>query len=296
LDQVSLEAEGWTLSSSSELNITRKIQASGKRLEDIWPESVFYGVKTGCNAAFIVNEETYIRILSIDPGAKKVIKKCVRGRDVRKWKLDYQNKWLIFIPRGDSLDNYPGVSSYLKSFKEALEPKPSDWPAGKKWPGRKTGTYKWYELQDPVNYAAKFSDHKVVCPTLISEAKFAVDNSSFFGNDKTTIIVTNKPNVLACLLNSLPIWWQLTKIAQTRQNGYYEIKPTYLRRLIFPHLSHSDELQLDKLAHDAIKAVEISDVIKQREIEIQIDLFVAGLFKFNADEFDVIKKSLNESR
>lgn len=296
LEQFTLEAEGWTLSSSSESNIIRKIQASGKRLEEIWPESVFYGVKTGCNAAFIVSEEVCKQIISMDPDAKKVLKKCVRGRDVRKWKLDYQNKWLIFIPRGDSLDKYPGVSSYLKSFREDLEPKPSDWPAGKKWCGRKPGTYKWYELQDPVNYASKFSDHKVVCPTLISEAKFAVDNSSFFGNDKTTIIVTNKPNVLACLLNSLPIWWQLTKIAQIRQNGYYEIKPTCLRRLIFPRLSNSDELQLDNLAHSAIKAVEIYDTIKQCEIEIQIDSFVADLFKLSANEVNVMKKSLNESR
>lgn len=139
-----------------------------------------------------------------------------------------------------------------------------------------------------MKYADKFLVNKVMCPTLISEASFAVDENSFFGNDKTTIIVAPKPTVLACLLNSSIIWWQLTKIAQTRQNGYYEIKPVYLRRLFFPVIEKEEETQLEKYGKAIIKTIKSKDEIKKKSIEKEIDSFVAKLFKLNSEDLSVI--------
>jgi hypothetical protein len=288
LDQSSLEIDGWTLSSNNEQKVTAKIQKNGKRLESIWPDSIYYGVKTGCNKAFIISDKVRNDIISKDENSYKVIHKCVRGRDVKKWILEYDNTWLIFIPRGESVEQYPAIKNYLNIFKEQLEPKPADWPSEKKWGGRKSGSYKWYELQDPVKYVNKFRMNKVVCPTLISEASFAVDEKSFLGNDKTTIIVSANPLVLACLLNSKPIWWQLTKIAQTRQNGYYEIKPVYLRRLFFPKINGQEEGELQKLGLSVLKAIESGDGNQQKIIEEKIDLFVANLFGLDEGDISII--------
>ena len=40
-------------------------------------------------------------------------------------------------------------------------PKPKDF-AGDKWEGRKPGSYKWYEIQDAVDYYAEFEKPKII--------------------------------------------------------------------------------------------------------------------------------------
>ena len=173
---------------------------------------------------------------------------------------------------------------------------PANWPKGEDWSGRKAGSYKWFELQDPVRYADKFLLSKVVCPTLINKASFSVDDQKFFGNDKTTIIVTNKPVVLACLLNSAPIWWQMTRIAQTRQNGYYEVKPNYLRKLTFPRLSEANEIDLENMGEFVIEYAKVGDINGQKKYESLIDKYVAELFKLNEKELNIIRESVYECR
>jgi len=294
LCQDSLENDGWAFSNNNELKLFQKIQSKGRLLEEIWPASVFYGVKTGCNEAFVINETTYNEIIEKDPKSKPLLNKIIRGRDVKKWILEYKNLRLIFIPRGGNIKDYPGIEAYLSQFRKILEPMPANRPKGEEWSGRKAGGYKWFELQDPVKYWKKFLLPKVVCPTLINKASFSVDDQQFFGNDKTTIIVTNKPVVLACLLNSAPIWWQMTRIAQTRQNGYYEVKPNYLRKLRFPVLSQANEIELENMGESVIQCVRGGDINGQKKFESLIDLYISKLFQLNDEEFSIIRDSVHE--
>ena len=45
---------------------------------------MLYGVKTGLNEAFVIDERTRLRLLD-DPRSVEIIKPFVRGRDVAKW-------------------------------------------------------------------------------------------------------------------------------------------------------------------------------------------------------------------
>ena len=40
-------------------------------------------------------------------------------------------------------------------------PKPKDWK-GDKWKGRKPGSYKWYEIQDAIDYYEEFEKPKIM--------------------------------------------------------------------------------------------------------------------------------------
>ena len=53
----------WLILSSIEQNIKRKIEAAGKPLKE-WGVSIYRGILTGCNEAFIINTDKRNEILS----------------------------------------------------------------------------------------------------------------------------------------------------------------------------------------------------------------------------------------
>ena len=56
-------SESWVILSPIEQSIKRKIEAVGKPLKD-WDIQINYGIKTGCNEAFIIDEAKRAEILS----------------------------------------------------------------------------------------------------------------------------------------------------------------------------------------------------------------------------------------
>ena len=77
----------------------------------------------------------------------------LRGQDVNRWLPEWDGIWMIFARKGIEIENYPAIKRHLEQFRERLEPKPRGWSG--KWNGRASGTYKWYELQDPGRILAR---------------------------------------------------------------------------------------------------------------------------------------------
>jgi hypothetical protein len=86
---------------------------------------------------------------------------------------------MIFARRGIEIENYPTVKAHLDRYRPQLEPKPEDWkPNGPEdsWPGRKPGTYAWYEIQDSTEYWQEFSKEKIIYQAIQFYAQYALDN------------------------------------------------------------------------------------------------------------------------
>ena len=110
---------------------------------------------------------------------------------------------------GIEIDRYPSVKRHLEKFRTKLEPKPEDWIPAKpndKWPGRKEGTYAWYEIQDAVDYWHDFEAPKIIYQVIQFSPSYALDLNGRFGNDKTFIIPTQRLEILANL-NAPIMWW-----------------------------------------------------------------------------------------
>jgi hypothetical protein len=111
--------------------------------------------------------------------------------------------------RGIDIESYPSVMRHLEGFRTQLEPKPEEWrPRHKddKWPGRKEGTYAWYEIQDSVDYWEEFQKPKIIYQVIQFFSSYAFDDQGRFGNDKTFILPTDRLDVLAAL-NAPIMWW-----------------------------------------------------------------------------------------
>ena len=173
--------------------------------------------------------------------------------------------WLIFTRRSIDIKKYPAIHEHLKQFKTQLEPEPEDWDEKKKdkWPGRKPGSYKWYEIQDNIAYWQEFEQPKIVIPAITSDVEYAADNEKHFSNDKTSIWVTSELNYLLGLLNSKALWWLIRQTAASKQGGFYEFKPMYVSTLPISAASPEKQQAVERLVDRILAA-------KQRDAEADV--------------------------
>jgi type I restriction-modification system DNA methylase subunit len=161
VEKATLSPDGWSLADSKVSALLEKIKSQGIPLKEYVKGKIYRGVLTGFNEAFVIDEATKKRLIKEDPKSAELIKPFLVGRDIRRYEKPKSDKYLIFTRRGVSINQYPAIENYLLKFKECLVPKPLDWKGKKKWPGRKPGSYKWYEIQDTVEYFLEFEKPKI---------------------------------------------------------------------------------------------------------------------------------------
>ena len=85
----------WSILSPLEESVMDKMQLAGTPLRD-WDVRINYGIKTGYNAAFIINDATRQALIAQDPNSAEVIKPVLRGKDIRRYKSEWAGVWLIY--------------------------------------------------------------------------------------------------------------------------------------------------------------------------------------------------------
>lgn len=86
----------WTIISGIEASIKSKIMKLGKRLVD-WDISIYRGILTGYNEAFIVDSQKKEALINEDPKSAEIIRPILRGRDIKKYSFSYADLWLIAL-------------------------------------------------------------------------------------------------------------------------------------------------------------------------------------------------------
>ena len=160
---------------------------------------------TGANEVFIIDEDTKNKLVSEDRKSIEIIKPFWRGQDVKRWNSGWNNTWMIFTRRGIDLDKYPAIKNYLTQHRSRIEPRPIDVDKST-WQGRKNGSYKWYEIQDAVDYYELFLQPKIIYKEIQFHPEYSYDDSGYLANNKVFIIPSSDLYLLA-VLNSPLMWW-----------------------------------------------------------------------------------------
>lgn len=201
--------EAWVLEPKPVMGLLDKIRRNGVRLAEYAGVKPYRGVTTGFNEAFFVDQPTRDALVKADPRSSEIIKPYLRGQDIQRWYSPDSGLFMIFARRGIDIDAYPAVKHHLEGFRHRLEPKPSDWrPRYEKdeWPGRKEGTYAWYEIQDSVEYWEEFAKPKIVYQAIQFYPNYSFDTNGFLLSNKAFLIPSDDFAMLAAL-NSPIGWW-----------------------------------------------------------------------------------------
>ena len=209
--------ESWVILSPIEASIKRKIEAVGTPLSE-WDISINYGIKTGCNEAFIISTARRDEILAAcrDEAERErtaeLIRPILRGRDIKRYGYEWAELWVIYIPwhfpmqfdesiKGASekaeqafREQYPTVYAHLLLYKEPLSKRNQ----------AETGIrYEWYALQRwGANYWEDFDKPKIIYPNMTKFLPFYYDENGYLTNQKCFIVTGKKLGFLTAFLNS----------------------------------------------------------------------------------------------
>ncbi len=254
MPQASLLKDGWRLERGSKRRLLDRIAKTGLRLDKYAKDRIYYGIKTGFNEAFVVNRATRDQLIDEHPSSAEILRPFLRGRDVKRWRTEYQDLWLIFTRRGIDIKKYPAIQKRLKGLRRELEPCPADWEAKKDgvWPGRKPGTYEWYEIQDNIAYWKEFEKPKIVVPAITDAVNYAFDGYGYYSNDKTSIVIPPSLPYTLAVMNSNVSWWFTQQTFASKQGGFYEFKPMYFSQLPIPQPPAANQELVEAIAEYVI--------------------------------------------
>jgi len=221
-------SDSWVILSPIEQSIKKKIEAVGTPLKD-WDIQINYGIKTGCNEAFIISTEKRKEILNncqTEDERKRtdeLIRPILRGRDIKRYGYEWAELWLIatFPSRHYNIEEYPAVKQYLLSFGiERLEQTGKTHIVnGEKVKSRKKTHNKWFETQDSISYWEDFSKPKIVWNRIAAIKQFAKVDESVYIQDSMHFIIGEKLNYICSVLNSKTIQWLLSTIIGEAAGG-----------------------------------------------------------------------------
>ncbi len=102
-------------------NILEKFNDSKITLNEYTNGGVYYGIKTGLNEAFIINENVKNSICEKDINSNAILKKMVEGDDFKSWSLNHSGRYMIATQYSLDVQNeYPAILEFLDNYKDKL--------------------------------------------------------------------------------------------------------------------------------------------------------------------------------
>lgn len=282
--QNTFDSNSWVILSPIEQSIRAKIEKYGTPLKD-WDIQINYGIKTGCNEAFIITTAKRDEILANcktkeeHKRTDEIIRPILRGRDIKRYKYEWKGLWLINIhngvkgklPRID-IEDYPAIKHWLDEGGVAYN--------GKIYHGYMDIEKRADQGDTPYNlrncaYLEDFKHQKIVYPETTQGAFFALDKEGFL-IDKTCFMLVSKNNLyLQKILSSMLYTFAYKRLFSSIElgdNGYQYNK----HALIKLPISSDGEL---------IRKVEMAP---QREI----DSIIEDFYHLNKEEKTYIRIKL----
>ncbi len=291
VEQKSLEKSNWSFKSKSAVNLVSKLKKN-KAVREIYGKCN-RGIVTGFNEAFIVDLKFKEKVKTQSEKDAGLIKKLLEGKDLSKWCIPDNDKHIIFSRRGLEIEQYQVLKSHFEKFRLDLTPRISK----EETRGRKPGRYKWFEIQDSVDYYKNFEKPKIVFPNLQNSNKFSFDETGAYINAPAVILPTNDKFLLS-ILNSKLVWYFLTNICVVRSGGYIEVKPQYFEQIPIPEIKNQEALEAktDSIIAFTSKFQKVeNNFIKYLQSQFNIEKLSKKLQNWHELDFGEFIKELNKA-
>ena len=285
---------GWSLAPPEWQRIRAKIEAAGQPLGEYVTGGIKYGIKTGLNDAFVIDATTRDRLIAADPDSADLIRPWLRGRDVRRWRADWANLYVIFSRRGTPIERYPAIEAHLSQSRLDLEPKRR---RGAKR-GRKPGSYRWFEIQDNIAYYRAFDQPKIIYPIIGRQMRALSDRKGHLINDKCFLIPGGDGYLLA-LLNSkaLDFYFRLAMpcLDDPFDGGDMEFRAVFMEHTPIAPAAEPTKQGLAALAEQVQTAKQADPAADTSALQHRIDQAVYSLYDLTPQDITTLESALPSS-
>jgi hypothetical protein len=307
--QVTLKKEGWQLVPQVKRQLLARIRSTGRPLGAVENGRLYSGIKTGLNEAFVIDGVTREKLIAEDPGSAELIKKYIRGRDVKRWRIEWAGLYLITFPFGfhAKLDGYPAILKHLTQYEDALR-KRGQCTSSRS--GKSEGQHHWLELDNnpKESYLAKFENPKIVVPDIALSPQFCWSEDGSVV-DMTAFIIAGAEKWMLAVLNSSTWFWCFSQLSSQIQNGYFRFKAQYCEQVPIPDtdfrqksilgalvncIPATNDLRFEQLLNGLTFELFFSDELYAAEIRLFDACEKAGVSKLTALKDKALTTAANE--
>ncbi|RKU39093.1 type II restriction endonuclease [Candidatus Poribacteria bacterium] len=287
--EIPAKGEPWTILSSAELNLKRKIEDVGKPLKD-WSINIYRGIVTGCNEAFIINEAKRQQLIDQDLKSAEIIKPLLRGRDITRYHV--KQAGLYVLATGYDLDiprRYPAIYEHLEVIGEQIESGKIK-TRGKGLFDRDDQGVNWWNLR-ACAYYSEFDKEKIVYPETTHSANFFCDSGEFF-LDKTCFMITGSDlKILVGLLSSTLMTFAYKRYCSGTVLGAkgYQYNKHALEKLPIAKIPASQQQSFITLVDQILDAKHTTPEADTSDLENEIDTLVYELYNLTEDEIAIVE-------
>lgn len=273
----------WFIGNQSVGLIKTKLENGSRLLRDL-NVRINFGIKTGLNEAFLIDEVKKNELINIDKNNSKVIKTIIRGRDLKKYSFTSANIYLINSHNGvksiglkkiDTEIEYPKIYEHLKKFSPKVE-KRSD--MGDHWSNLRNCAY----LED-------FEKAKIIWGEISDKPKFAYDDEGYYTEATTFFLTGEKLKFLLAILNSKVSEWYFKLIGTTTGMGTNRWKKYKIELLPIKMPSPEKEKEIENIVDRILVSKKQNTTADTADLEAEIDRLVYELYGLTEDEIKIIE-------
>jgi adenine-specific DNA-methyltransferase len=282
------ESEEWFVGNQTEGELKRKIEAKGKLLKEFGIR-INFGIKTGYNEAFIIDEAKRRELIQLDARNAEILKPILRGRDVKRYSYEFSNQFLINshnglksvnLPRVNLERDYPILFDYLKSFLPQVEQR---YDKGAHWSNLRNCAY----LED-------FEKPKIVWGEIADKPKFAYDDEGLYAEATTFLMTGEKLKFLLAILNSKVSEWYFNLIGTTTGMGTNRWKKYKIELLPIKVPTEQQEKEIVDMVDQVLVLNKKSPTVDASELEDRLDQLVYQLYELTDEEIGVIEAAIGK--
>lgn len=283
-------ADRYLLVNDAEHRLKQKVEKAGIPLKD-WDIQINYGIKTGYNEAFILDGAKRAELLAADPKSAEILKPILRGKDIKRYQVNFQDLWLINshngikekgIPPIDVPHDFPAIYEHLKTFQSQCEKRADQ------------GDH-WTNLRNCA-YIEEFEKEKIVWGNLSTEASYAFDDAGTLLIAPSNLLTSASESVtyLIALLNSKLLSFIFQSIAYSREGNFYEFKKVFVEQLPLVKASKNVQTKLEDFVERIQQAKKRNE--DTTDLEQTIDVIVYKLYDLTYDEVHVVDPDFGLSK
>ena len=227
-----LTAEGEILESFAVLELLEKFRSAGNLLSEYLQNRPSRGITTGYNEAFIIAQATRDALIAEHPSSVDVLKPFLIARDIKRWQVEPQDKWLIFAHRGIEIDAYPAIKKHLEKYSDALK--------------KRSGKQEWYELLVAPADTARFEAPKCIYSGIASETTFAFDDEGYYVGSSAFLLPTKELWLLG-VLNTKAVSWFYARTAPQIRGAFLKFSPRHVSEIPIPDMESEQRTLIHKI-------------------------------------------------
>jgi type I restriction-modification system DNA methylase subunit len=280
IEQSTLSSSSWSFADGETATLLEKIKLAGTELGEL-DYQIYRGLLTGCNEAFMIDEEKRNELLAADPRNSEIIRPLLRGRDIGHYLIRPVTTWILATKNGlDIRRDYPTIAEFLEDQNEILEQRVERrGDKGSHWMNLREGSY----YQD-------MEAEKIVWIELSDKNKFAYSTEGEYILAGAFMLAGPNMKFLLGVLNSRLIKFYFDHISNSSGMGTTQWKKFAVERLPIPIETTNNHTRLAEIEGlvETRNSIE-NDTIAAEKLEDSIDELVYELYGLNSDEIELIR-------